>query len=149
MKSMPASSAMRASSRQSGQLADQRSGTLVAERPDEQFAPKIPILSALALYMAMRSSIAAEPERRHRRGLLPLPLGEGWGEGFRSLRDSIGQSVTPPPPPPPPPPPRERAGPPPPPPSPQRGRGSPAEPVAPLHVDLTEKHFTAGMVRAH
>ena len=60
MKSMPASSAMRASRRQSGQLADQRSGTLVAERPDEQFAPKIPIFSALSLYMAMRSRIDAE-----------------------------------------------------------------------------------------
>ena len=60
MKSMPASSAMRASRRQSGQLADQRSGTLVAERPDEQFAPKIPIFSVLSLYMAMRSRIDAE-----------------------------------------------------------------------------------------
>src|SRR3954468_23119288 len=55
MKSMPASSAMRASFRQSGQLADQRSGTLVAERPDEQLAPKMPIFSALALYIAERS----------------------------------------------------------------------------------------------
>ncbi len=59
MKSMPASSAMRASRRQSGQLADQRSGTLVAERPDEQLAPNRPIFSALALYIAMRSCIDA------------------------------------------------------------------------------------------
>src|SRR5712691_3007125 len=59
MKSMPASSAMRARRRQSGQLADQRSGTMVAERPDEQLAPKMPIFSALALYMAMRSCIDA------------------------------------------------------------------------------------------
>ena len=59
MKSMPASSAMRARRTQSGQLADQRSGTLVAERPDEQLAPKMPIFSALALYMAMRSCIDA------------------------------------------------------------------------------------------
>src|SRR3981081_660855 len=59
MKSMPASSAKRASRRQSGQLADQRSGTLVAERPDEQFAPKTPIFRGLALYMAMRSCIDA------------------------------------------------------------------------------------------
>ena len=36
------------------QLAVQRSGTLVAERPDEQLAPNRPILSALPLYMAMR-----------------------------------------------------------------------------------------------
>src|SRR5215831_15840824 len=54
MKSSPASSASLASLRQSGQLADQRSGTLVAERPDEQLAPNSPILSALPLYMAMR-----------------------------------------------------------------------------------------------
>src|SRR3954452_12675633 len=59
MKSMPAASAMRASCRHSGQLADQRSGTLVAERPDEQFAPKMPIFSTLPLYMASRSCIAA------------------------------------------------------------------------------------------
>src|SRR4249919_3499670 len=59
MKSMPASSAMRASRRQSGQLADQRSGTLVAERPDEQLAPKMPIFRALELYIAIRSRIDA------------------------------------------------------------------------------------------
>src|SRR5262249_43329552 len=33
---------------------------LVAERPDEQLAPKMPIFSALVLYMAMRSRIDAE-----------------------------------------------------------------------------------------
>src|SRR5262245_33394777 len=59
MKSMPAVSARRASLRQSGQLADQRSGTLVAERPDEQLAPNSPTLSALPLYMAMRSCMDA------------------------------------------------------------------------------------------
>jgi hypothetical protein len=32
----------------------------VAERPDEQLAPKMPTLSALALYMAIRSRIDAE-----------------------------------------------------------------------------------------
>src|SRR3954469_8946255 len=58
MKSMPASSAILASARQSGQLAVQRSGTVVAVREDEQFAPNTPILSALELYMAMRSGIA-------------------------------------------------------------------------------------------
>src|SRR5262249_56213938 len=61
MKSIPASSAMRARRAQSGQLADQRSGTLVAERPDEQLAPNTPIFSAFALYMAMRSRIDAVP----------------------------------------------------------------------------------------
>jgi hypothetical protein len=60
MKSIPASSAMRARRRQSGQLADQRSFTLVAERPDEQFAPNTPIFSAFALCMAMRAGMAAE-----------------------------------------------------------------------------------------
>src|ERR1700730_4227909 len=59
MKSMPASSASLASARHSGQVAAQRSGTLVAERPDEQLAPNRPILSALPLYMAMRSCMDA------------------------------------------------------------------------------------------
>src|SRR5580698_8081381 len=59
MKSRPAASASRAKARQSGQLADQRSGTLVAERPDEQLAPNSPIFSALPLYMARRSFIDA------------------------------------------------------------------------------------------
>src|SRR6185369_9289055 len=54
MKSMPAASAIRASFRQSGQLADHRSGTVVAERPDEQLAPNRPILSWLPLYIARR-----------------------------------------------------------------------------------------------
>src|SRR5437588_8532028 len=52
---MPASSAMRASRRLSGHEPDQRSGTSVTARPDEQFGPNKPILNALALYMLMRS----------------------------------------------------------------------------------------------
>src|ERR1700722_11732589 len=59
MKSRPASSASLAGARQSSQLADQRSGTVVAERPDEQLAPNSPILSALSLYMAMRDCMDA------------------------------------------------------------------------------------------
>src|ERR1700693_6245796 len=59
MKSSPASSPSVASYRQSSQLADQRSGTVVAERPDEQLAPNSPILSALSLYMAMRDCMDA------------------------------------------------------------------------------------------
>src|SRR6476660_9634135 len=47
MKSMPASSAILASLRLSGQVPDQRSGTLVTARPDEQLAPNSPIFSAL------------------------------------------------------------------------------------------------------
>src|SRR5215472_13974810 len=82
MKSIPAASAMRASRRQSGQLADQRSGTRVADRPDEQLAPNRPILRWLAVCIAMRSRIdavragaagciydspaGAEPPKRHR-----------------------------------------------------------------------------------
>src|SRR3954452_4186053 len=44
---MPASSAIFASQRLSGQVPDQRSGTLVTARPDEQLAPNKPIFSAL------------------------------------------------------------------------------------------------------
>jgi hypothetical protein len=40
--------------RQSGQLASQRSGTNVAVRADEQFAPKNPIFNALALCISRR-----------------------------------------------------------------------------------------------
>src|SRR5215475_8310033 len=56
---MPASSAMRASLTLSAQLPDQRSGTKVTARPDEQLAPNRPILSALPLYMAVRCCMAA------------------------------------------------------------------------------------------
>src|SRR6266478_969548 len=52
---MPTSSAIRASLRLSGQLPDQRSGTSVTARPDEQFDPNRPILSLLALCIDMRS----------------------------------------------------------------------------------------------
>ncbi len=47
MNSIPASSAMRASFRLSGHVPDQRSGTLVTARPDEQLAPNSPIFRAL------------------------------------------------------------------------------------------------------
>src|SRR4051794_22437366 len=46
MKSMPASSAIFTSARLSSQVPDQRSGTLVTARPDEQLAPNSPIFSA-------------------------------------------------------------------------------------------------------
>src|ERR1700733_3330261 len=52
---MPASSAMRARSKLSDQFPDHRSATRVTARPDEQLAPNRPILSALALYIAIRS----------------------------------------------------------------------------------------------
>src|ERR1700761_1306605 len=47
MKSMPASSAMRTGARLSSQVPDQRSGTLVTARPDEQLAPNSPIFRRL------------------------------------------------------------------------------------------------------
>src|SRR5689334_18335721 len=56
---MPASSDMRARRRLSGHEPDQRSGTSVTARPDEQFGPNKPILSALALYMLARSRMDA------------------------------------------------------------------------------------------
>src|SRR6185369_7711892 len=43
---MPASSAIFAKRRLSGQVPDQRSGTLVTARPEEQLAPNRPIFSA-------------------------------------------------------------------------------------------------------
>src|SRR5262252_2693593 len=52
---MPTSSAILASLRLSGQLPDQRSGTSVTARPDEQFAPNKPILSLFALCIDIRS----------------------------------------------------------------------------------------------
>src|SRR3954470_23796687 len=55
MNSMPASSAVRARARQSGQLPDQRSGTIVTARPDEQLAPNRPSFSRFALPIAARS----------------------------------------------------------------------------------------------
>src|SRR5215468_6998328 len=52
---MPTSSAILASLRLSGQLPDQRSGTSVTARPDEQLAPNRPILSLFALCIDIRS----------------------------------------------------------------------------------------------
>jgi hypothetical protein len=43
----------------SKKVPDHLSGTLVAERPEEQLAPKSPIFNALALYIAVRSRIDA------------------------------------------------------------------------------------------
>src|ERR1700686_4278879 len=53
-KSMPASSDMMASFLLSGQLPDQRSGTKVTARPDEQFGPNRPICSLLPEYIERR-----------------------------------------------------------------------------------------------
>src|ERR1041385_8558778 len=55
MNSMPASSAIFARARQSRQLPDQRSGTIVTARPEEQLAPNRPNLSRFALPICARS----------------------------------------------------------------------------------------------
>ena len=54
---MPRSSAIRAILRQSGQVACQRSGTNVAVRAEEQFAPNRPIFKVFLLYISMRWDI--------------------------------------------------------------------------------------------
>src|SRR5262249_60460899 len=76
---MPALSAMRASLTLSAQLPDQRSGTRVTARPDEQLAPNRPILSALPLYMAVRCCMetvgaSTDPSHHH---VAPQPLTGG------------------------------------------------------------------------
>src|SRR6516225_5766364 len=95
MKSSPASSASLATARQSDQVADQRSGTLVAERPDEQLAPNSPILSALPLYIAMRfcmdalrASTAFSPRcsEHHRRDNRADQ--DDWADSTRSGHDN-------------------------------------------------------------
>src|SRR6202161_1800509 len=53
---MPASSAMTASFLLSGQLPDQRSGTSVTARPDEQFGPNRPICNLLPEYIDRRAA---------------------------------------------------------------------------------------------
>ena len=51
---MPAASAITASALLSVQLPDQRSGTSVTARPDEQLAPNRPICNLLSPCMARR-----------------------------------------------------------------------------------------------
>src|SRR5580693_9735872 len=88
MKSMPASSAICARRLQSGQLPDQRSGTMVTARPDEQLAPNRPICSLLSEYMARRDcreaactgvtfSFSPPPTLVSTR----VGEGQGWGSG--------------------------------------------------------------------
>src|SRR6267154_2271128 len=83
--SRPASSAIWASLRLSCQLPDQRSGTVVTARPDEQLGPNSPIFNRLALYMATRSRIEAS------RVIAPHPIANsdkiqhGSGTGCTNL----------------------------------------------------------------
>jgi hypothetical protein len=58
---------------------------LVAERPDEQLAPKMPILSALALYIAMRSRI--DVERANTMASVKLRAARGGG-GYSNVASS-------------------------------------------------------------
>jgi hypothetical protein len=57
---MPAWSAINASRLLSAQLPDQRSGTSVTARPDEQLTPNKPICSLLLPCMARRAFIKGE-----------------------------------------------------------------------------------------
>jgi hypothetical protein len=57
---MPASSAISANFLLSGQLPDQRSGTSVTARPEEQLTPNKPIWSLLLPCMARRAFNEAE-----------------------------------------------------------------------------------------
>src|SRR5580704_8977698 len=82
MKSMPASSAIMASFLLSGQLPDQRSGTKVTARPDEQFGPNRPICSLLPEYIERRDCREACGASTGRTfSCSPPPCGEGWGSG--------------------------------------------------------------------
>src|ERR1700681_3831089 len=95
MKSMPPSSAICARRLQSGQLPDQRSGTSVTARPDEQFAPNRPICSLLSEYMARRDCREAACT-----GVtfffVPLPLLGRAGVGVGRIYKSV-DALTPPP----------------------------------------------------
>src|SRR5580700_9042709 len=93
MKSMPASSAIMASFLLSGQLPDQRSGTKVTARPDEQFGPNRPICSLLPEYIERRDC-------REACGactgvtffFFPSPLWGGAGVGSRGFIKASGLS---------------------------------------------------------
>ena len=90
MNSMPASSAILASARLSSQLPVQRSGTSVTARPDEQFEPNRPILSALSLYIAMRSRM----EMRGSEGsvLMFIDNSQQSRPNYRPIDGSLGSS---------------------------------------------------------
>src|SRR5579862_6120490 len=97
MKSMPASSAICASRLQSGQLPDQRSGTMVTARPDEQLAPNRPICSLLLEYMARRDwSDACGACTGVTFFLFPSPLWGGAGVGVGRFYKSV-EALAPPP----------------------------------------------------
>src|SRR5262245_51446592 len=87
---MPASSAMRASRRLSGQLPDQRSATFVTARPDEQFAPNRPIFSALALYIDRRPDAV---DSRADTGVVAPVCGSGRLSGAPTSCQSAGVPV--------------------------------------------------------
>src|SRR4051812_39111972 len=83
---MPASSAISASRRLSAQVPDQRSGTLVTARPDEQFAPNSPIFNALPPASRLRCGNdefaigTIIPQAWRKAGRVPLPDGSVLGD---------------------------------------------------------------------
>src|SRR3954462_5752393 len=83
---MPASSAISASRRLSAQVPDQRSGTLVTARPDEQFAPNSPIFNALPPASRLRCGNVEFaigtiiPQAWRKAGRVPLPDGSVLGD---------------------------------------------------------------------
>src|ERR1700688_1691227 len=97
MKSMPASSAICARRLQSGQLPDQRSGTKVTARPEEQFAPNRPICSLLPEYMARRDcSEACGACTGGPSSFSPPPCGEGLGVGVGRIYKGVDALASPP-----------------------------------------------------
>src|SRR4029077_12910768 len=94
-KALPALAAFRAARRLSGHEPDQRSGTSVTARPDEQFGPNKPIFSALALYMLMRSRIDAWGASK----FVPRLVARGFFTAFRWQSTDVGHDLSRPPPP--------------------------------------------------
>src|SRR5258708_38188252 len=95
MKSMPASSAICARRRLSAQVPDQRSGTLVTARPDEQFAPNSPIFSALPPASRLRcgnDELAIGtiiPQARRKLCRVPLPDGSVFGDANIKMMGAV------------------------------------------------------------
>src|SRR5271163_3205921 len=86
---MPAASAITASRLLSGQLPDQRSGTSVTARPDEQLAPNRPICSVLPPCMARREFSDGDGACTMTFYCSSPPCGEGLGVGVERRRASI------------------------------------------------------------
>jgi len=79
IRSMPAASAICASLRLSSQVPDQRSGTFVAARPEEQLLPNSPSFSLLRLKLLMRLGSGGFACRTKRRSPLRQQRREPFG----------------------------------------------------------------------